>query len=237
MITLFTICYNEEVILPFFIKWYRDRFKDCKIVVYDNYSTDNTEKIALENNCEVIKYDSNGEIRDDLYLEIKNNCWKQAETDWVMIVDADEMLCIDENQLKNEQEIGTTIITFEGWNLITMSNDPDIIDLDLKVGSRAKQYDKYYLFNRTKIQEINYTAGCHWCNPIGKKVMSINTYLMCHFKALGLNYMVNRYKEFATRMSQQNLSKGWGVHYLDSSDTIRNNWEFYQTHPENKKVL
>ncbi len=60
---------------------------------------------------------------------------------------------------------------------------------------------------------------------------------MCHFKALGLNYMINRHGEFATRMSQQNLAKGLGFHYLDSAETIRNNWKFYQEHPDNKQVL
>lgn len=234
MLTIYTIAYNEKIMLPKFIEWYRDMFPDCKIVVYDNYSTDNTEKIAIDNNCEVIKYDSNGEIRDDLYLEIKNNCWKNAETDWVLVCDVDELVNINEEQLKQET---SSIISFEGWNLITMSDDPDIIDLNLNTGSRAPQYDKYYLFNKSKIKEINYSAGCHSANPQGEVRLSKTKYLMFHFKSIGLNYMINRHTEFATRMSQQNLKKGWGAHYLDSADTIRNNWKYYQTHPDNKKVL
>lgn len=235
MITLYTIAYNEEIMLPKFIEWYRERFSDCKIVVYDNYSTDNTERIALDNNCEVIKYDSNCEIRDDLYLEIKNNCWKEAETDWVLICDVDELVNINEAQLKAEDKC--SVVSFEGWNLITMSDDPDIIYLNLEIGSRAPQYDKYYLFNKTKIKEINYSAGCHYATPRGVVRLSKHKYLMYHFKAIGLNYMINRHIEFGKRMSKQNLEKGWGVHYLDSSETIRNNWKYYQTHPDNKKVL
>ena len=102
MITIYTICFNEELILPFFVKWYRKKFPNCRIIIYDNYSTDSTEKIALQNNCQVIKYDSNNQIRDDLYLNIKNNCWKDAETDWVLVCVVDELLDINQTQLIGE---------------------------------------------------------------------------------------------------------------------------------------
>ncbi len=237
MIEIFTICYNEEIILQKFIDHYRTRFPNCEITIYDNMSTDYSRQIAIKNGCRIIDYDSNNQIRDDLYLEIKNNCWKNANTDWVLIVDTDEFIYINEQQLKNEESLGKTIISFEGWNLITMSDNPDIIDLDLKCGSRAAQYDKSYLFNKKFIKEINYSAGCHYCTPKGKIQYSENKYLMCHWKALGLNYMINRHTEFGKRMSKQNLDKGWGVHYLYNSTQIRDNWKFYQEHPENKKIL
>ncbi len=237
LITIYSICYNEQVMMQFFINHYRNLFPNCRIVIYDNYSTDRTEEIALANGCEVIKYDSNNEIRDDLYLEIKNNCWKDATTPYVFIGDCDEIVFITQEQLLEEQSKGVTMIDFEGWNMITMSDDEDIIDLNLEVGSRAKQYDKAFIFNKLHLTEINYSAGCHYCSPIGNIKHSETKYLMCHFKALGLNYMINRHTHFATRMSQQNLAAGHAVHYLDSADTIRRNWKFYQTHPDNKKVL
>lgn len=81
MITVYTIAYNEERMLPFFIKWYRDRFPDCRIVLYDNQSTDNTVKICEDNNIEVITYFTNGEMRDSALRDIKNNCWKESLTD------------------------------------------------------------------------------------------------------------------------------------------------------------
>jgi len=34
--TIYTITYNEELMLPYFIRHYRLRFPNCKIVVYDN---------------------------------------------------------------------------------------------------------------------------------------------------------------------------------------------------------
>ncbi len=237
MIHIYTIAYNEEILMEFLINHYKKMFPNCTITVYDNQSTDRTKEIALDYGCEVIEYDSNNEIRDDLYLEIKNNCWKGQKEKWACIVDCDEILFINEEQLLEEENKGITLISFEGWNMITMSDDPDIIDLDLIVGSRATQYDKQYLFDTQQITDINYSAGCHYSNPVGDIEYSTDKYRMCHFKALGLNYMIKRHTEFGKRMSQQNLEKGWGFHYLDSAETIKNNWKFYQEHPDNKKVL
>ena len=59
-IDLYSICYNEEVILPYFIKHYSTFVSN--ITIYDNYSTDNSDNILKESNCNVIKYDSNNQI-------------------------------------------------------------------------------------------------------------------------------------------------------------------------------
>ena len=234
---LYALAYNEEVLIEKFILHYRDRFPNCAITIYDNQSTDRTKEIALSYGCQVMDHYTNNEIRDDLYLKVKNNCWKGQFEKWACIVDIDEFLYINQEQLLEEESKGVTLIDFEGWNMITMSDDEDIIDLDLTVGSRAVQYDKQYLFDAQQLTEINYSAGCHYCSPIGNIKHSETKYLMCHFKALGLNYMINRHTHFATRMSQQNLAAGHAVHYLDSADTIRRNWKFYQEHPDNKKLL
>ena len=42
-VTLYTICYNEQEMLPYFLNHY-SKMVD-KIVVYDNQSTDNSRKI------------------------------------------------------------------------------------------------------------------------------------------------------------------------------------------------
>ena len=98
MVTIYNISFNEEVILQKFIDHYKYQFPNCEIVIYDNQSTDKTKEIAIKNGCKVLEYDSNNQIRDDLYLEIKNNCWKKASTDWVLIVDTDEFIYISEEQ-------------------------------------------------------------------------------------------------------------------------------------------
>ena len=49
MITIFTIAYNESVLMKFMIDHYRSKFPNCRIVVYDNMSTDGCDKIASYN--------------------------------------------------------------------------------------------------------------------------------------------------------------------------------------------
>lgn len=232
MITVYTIAYNEEIILPFFIKWYKERFPNCKIVIYDNYSTDNTEKIALENNCEVIKYDTNNQLSDSKYLEIKNNCWKNAETDWVLICDADEFLDIKQEDLLKESG---TIVLSKGYNMYNIVGDETVENT--YYGVRAKQYDKFYLFNRQFVKEINYSPGCHNALPKGRIVFSDKKYLLFHYSHIGKQYMINRYKRNAERLSQENIKKGWGFHYKDSEKQIEDKFnvarEYYEKNKNN----
>jgi len=238
MLHIYTIAYNEEIILPYMIKHYRDRFPDCSITVYDNQSTDSTKQIALNNNCEVIEYDSENQVRDDLYLKIKNNCWKKQPERWALVCDVDEFLFIDIHELTHEQNRGNTMIKSEGWNMISTNPDPSIINFEeIKYGSRAPQYDKAYLFDTTALSEINYSAGCHYCNPVGKIQRSENAYKLLHYKAISEDYIVQRHLEFGRRMSKQNLSHGWGAHYLDSEETIRKNHKHFQTDPALIKIL
>src|SRR3989338_8384979 len=118
MITVYTLAYNEELLIQFMIDHYRTRFPGCRIVVNDNMSTDNTVKIARANGCQVIPYDTNNQIQDRRYMEIKNNCWKDAKTDWVLICDMDELLEINANQLKTEEKSGTTIVRSTFYTMV-----------------------------------------------------------------------------------------------------------------------
>ena len=218
-ITIYVITFNEEYVLPFFIKWYRDRFPNCKIVVYDNYSTDNTVKIALENNCEVIPYDTNNQLSDSKYLEIKNNCWKNAETDWVLIADCDELLDIKLEDLNTN----CTLFKAKGYNMCNVEELSNV--LDIKHGIEAEQYDKVLCFNKRYIKEINYSPGCHNCSPVGDVLYSYKTPKLLHMKFINEDYMVDRYKMFKNRMSEENIKKGWGVQYTNTEEIIRRDYK------------
>ena len=53
-IHLYSVCYNEEIILPYYLNHY-SKFVD-KITVYDNFSTDSSVEILKQNNVEVIPF-------------------------------------------------------------------------------------------------------------------------------------------------------------------------------------
>lgn len=212
MITVYTITYNEQLLIQFMIDHYRTRFPGCRIVVYDNISTDKTVKIALANGCEVIPYDTNNQIQDSRYIHIKDNCWKNALTDWVVVCDLDELLDINAAKLKKEEGAGTSIIRSEGYCMINMADNLDIAGM--QYGVRASGYDKVHVFNKQLISAINYTIGGHGCNPKGTITYSKRAYKLYHYMFINEGLTVEKFRTYSSRLSPENLKHGWGMHYL-----------------------
>lgn len=222
MITVYTITYNEKIFIQFMIDHYRKRFPGCHIVVYDNMSTDETVKIALANGCEVIPFDTDNQIQDSRYLKIKNNCWKKASTNWVLICDMDELLDINEMDLKKEEEKGTSIVKSKGYDMVNMEDNLDIANI--KYGLRDPNYDKACLFNKRFINEINYTVGGHGCNPIGTAQYSKRAYKLYHYLLISESLTVKEFQIYASRLSPENLEYGWGNHYLLTPEQIHDDY-------------
>jgi hypothetical protein len=224
MITLYIICYNEEPILPFAIKHYRERFPNCRIVIYDNESTDRSVEIANSNNCEVISFSTNGTFSDGKHLDIKNNCWKDSTTNWNIVCDCDELVDINQNDIIEENKAGTNIITFDGYSIVNY--DPETTLEDMKFGYYDPGYSKPYMFNKKYIKEINYEPGAHKADPIAHVDQnvknSVKTYKALHYKYLYPQYTIDRYKLCNDRLSEENIKNGWGIQYKMSKEDIIN---------------
>jgi glycosyltransferase involved in cell wall biosynthesis len=218
MITIFTMAYNEEVMLQFMIDHYRSRFPNCQIIIRDNQSTDRTVEIALSNNCEVLPYDTGGQIDDFKLRDLKNNCWKESKTDWVLVCDVDELLDINEEQLKNEAA-NFTIIKTQGYDMINMEDNFDLSSI--KYGSKDNNYSKSVLFNKQYIKEINYYCGAHNCTPSGTVLYSDNIYNLYHYKFINQDYLINRFKLTAQRLSEANKKSGMGAYNSDPEEKTR----------------
>ncbi len=218
-ITIYCVAYNEEVFLQYMIDFYKNRFTDCHIIIYDNESTDNTVKIALANNCEIRLHNTNNQHDDVKLTQLKNNCWKQSKTDWNIVCDIDELLNISSEQLKLEEISGTSIIRSEGWNMVNLENNYDFTNI--KYGTRVSQYDKSYLFNRRFISEINYVCGAHTADPVGTIKYSNDVYKLYHYHCINPDYLVARYQWTAKRLSQNNKKTGMGSYNLRTEAEIR----------------
>lgn len=224
MITVYTIAFNEEFMIKFMIDHYRKRFPNCNIVVYDNHSTDNTVDIAKANKCEVIPFDTENQINDRIYIEIKNNCWKKSKTDWVLVCDVDELLDISQTELDRERRLwGSTIIKTTGFDMVNLEKGISLPQI--KHGVRNIAYDKSCLFNTRFIKEINYKAGCHICNPEGIIKYSTKHYQLFHYRYLNADLLVKRYKTFFARLSDENKENDWGIQYLQTEEEIRTSFE------------
>jgi len=227
IIHLYAISYNEEVLMPHFIKHYSS-FCD-KLYIYDNFSNDMTAEICSTNpKVELLQFDSGGEIHDDIYLTIKNNIWKRSRgiADFVIVCDIDEFLyhnnLIEElNQLKLN---GITLIKPIGFHMISESlpiTENDLFE-DFKMGVRAENFDKIICFDPNKIDEINYQYGAHTCYPLGAIKYSNKIFKLLHYKFLNLNYLIIRYNLMSNRLSKFNKIKKLGIHYSYSRRKIKN---------------
>lgn len=95
----YVLCYNEMLLMPYIIDYWK-RYVD-KVIVYDNESTDGSKEFLKQFDwIEVRTYVSNNELNDAIYLDIKNNVWKEAKqnnVDFVIVSDFDEVLYTSKN--------------------------------------------------------------------------------------------------------------------------------------------
>ena len=78
-VDVYVLCYNESKLVPFALDYWA-KFA-TNVYILDNGSTDNTiELLKAESrfNIEIIPFDSNNELNDAIYLELKNNIWKKS---------------------------------------------------------------------------------------------------------------------------------------------------------------
>lgn len=214
-ITVHTLCYNEALMIKFFIDHYRTRFPNCHIVVYDNKSTDNTVEIAKANDCEIRQMDTGGVADEEICLNIKNNCWKNAKTNWCVVADTDEMLSINSEELNHEDTFGATKIQSEAWQMVNLQDNLDLASIDR--GWREPNnyryclaYDKELLFNKKYIQEINYNPGCHSNAAQGEIRGSSKKYPMLHYKYINQKVFVEKQRVNRARDTEKQRSHNWG---------------------------
>jgi len=224
---IFLLCYNEEILLPHTIHHYRKNIPDCKITIYDNESTDSSVKIARNLGCEIISWTSNNMLNEHMQQEIKNTCWKKIENSWVIVADMDEWLCVTANDLQEEREKGTTILTIKGYNVIGQSIKEKLEDVDLhnlNQVARNEFEDKNICFYVNDIKDINYNLGAHHCSPAGNVKFSNTCYIIKHMEYLGLPFIINKIKkryERTSEMRKQNIA----IHYTDDVDKIKRNYD------------
>ena len=209
----YTLCYNEEIILPFFLRHYLS-FCD-EVVVYDNGSTDNSVKIVNSfKNTRVVRYNA-GELRDDLHVTMKDNIWKEARGrfDFVVVVDSDEFIYAPQMKkllafCKNE---GKTILYPKGYEMVGEALPPDtgMIYDHIKKGVPNKIYNKCAIFDPNKIKEIRYAPGAHKIAPKGRvRYFSSPELKLLHYKFLSKERYLNKIKD--GRQSEDNRKKNYG---------------------------
>lgn len=228
-IYIITICWNESLFLPFFLEYYS--FVD-KIIIYDNFSSDNSIDIIKKYpNTEYNYYNTNEKIRDDIYLEIKNHSWKQYrnQADWIFIIDIDEIIYHPQGILNyletlNKNEIA--MLQCYGFEMFEptfyqQESTKGLLERCNK-GTPTAILNKACIINPKLVEETNYLAGCHqnYAKVKGKVIQDPNL-KMLHYKFIvPLQLLIQRYQQMAKRLSRENIENGWGFHYANIEKLI-----------------
>ena len=226
IIYVYVVCYNEEFILPYFLKHYDFA---TKIFIYDNCSSDNSVEIALKDpRCEIIYF--NSMFDDNINKNIKNNAWKQHrdECDYCIVVDMDEFMWYPTlyttlQKYKNKQII-FPLFNVSGINVVSDKpnyNKNDYLYNQIDMGYFNKSYSKKTMFCPYYIYDMNYTDGSHECKPIISYNIRKNPpmiYLL-HYKYIGgIERLKKRQNEYSKRISTYNKENNKGCHYFNLND-------------------
>jgi len=213
---IFILCYNEEILLPHTVAHYRANIPDCHIIIYDNYSTDNSVAIAKLLNCAIVQWKSK-DLDDGKYIKIKNNCWKHIKNGWIICADMDEWLCITDNELLDEYIKGTTVLRIKGINMLGNSKHINLNDINLHTLSYGVDYileSKKLCFLVPDIKDVNYITGAHHAFFTGNIKYSKKIYINKHMEFLGLPYYLNKKKNRYNRLNNYKFQHFY-LKYID----------------------
>lgn len=222
----FILTWNREDAIHLTINHYK---KLGKVTIYDNFSDDRTREIAESLGADVRLYGRAGVLDDQVYVDIKNHCWKQSKADWVIVVDDDEILYhpllteILEQAVRNE----TTIFHTQGFSI--HSNSMPATDwLEIQTGVRDENYSKTVIFNPKALNDINYIYGCHQHRAKGRLVYGEDKLLLLHYRSVGgVERLLKRHREYEPRRQKSSVNMRWnlGGHYADSEEQKRREWK------------
>lgn len=235
-IDVYCLCWNEIKVLPFVIQYWK-RFAR-HVYVYDNGSDDGSLELLAQypDWITVIHYETNNTLNDIAYLQIKNNCWKVSDADWVCVCDMDECLYAKDifGEIEKLEKEGVNVISPQ-WCDVWGDKFPEYDETKLcheVIGgvnpSMQSHLHKCILFKPCDIKEINYGIGAHTCHPVGDnpKIDFLKDKLwLVHLKNLSADYRIERFKACAERLSDVNKKHGFGFHYNMKAEETRKEFE------------
>jgi hypothetical protein len=232
IIHLYALCWNEAQIIPFFLRHYRSLVD--RIHVYDNRSTDaSRELLAGDPAIDVTSFDIDGDSFVDTARRVCDEMWRESRgvADWVILVDMDEHLFHPDlrRYLEDCTVAGVTAIKTTGYEMMALSFPPIDALLAQTVTSgvrNAVAFDKFSIFNPNAIENTNFRPGRHESGPDGQVVWPARSEVkLLHYKKLGLDYLIARMAELRTGLRPGDIENGWGGHYLQTPERIREEFE------------
>jgi len=218
-IQVFSVCWNEERMLPFFFRHY-EGFSD-RIIIYDNQSTDRScDIISSHPLAELRHWNTNGFLNNSAMMAVKNTCWRNT-TDWTIVVDIDEFVYYPHLRALLAKPDTPPAIKCVGCQMVSEQwpqTDSQLTDV-VRNGIPCHYFDKVSLFDASRVKFINYGPGCHESLPIlhdgTQAIVKKTPVKLLHYKFLSRSWVVERYAQLHARRSEQDIVHGYATHYLD----------------------
>ena len=236
VIHLYSICWNEEKMLPFFFKYY-DKCVD-RYIFFDDKSDDRTiELINQHPRAEVRPFpESNNDSFVLSAQSVHNHCWKESRgnADWVIITPVDEFLYHPDiiNFLIKCKTKKITAVPALGYQMLSEvfpDNNSDLIT-EVPNGTPWEEMNKLSLFDPHEIKETNFQLGRHEANPQGNiKYPRQDELLNLHFKYLSFNFLLERHKQLLHKLRCTDIKNNWGVQYKFSEEELRKKWNEFES--------
>jgi len=217
------IARDDATIFPYTARHYTG-FCD-RVVLHDFSSTDGTLDIAKQFGVEVVNEGNPEKFDDRDNTRVKNECWLGTDADWVMVVDADELIyfpCGVQNTLDAYIRQGVAVAKPHGFEMLHTAwptTTGQIYD-EVKYGARLVDYDKPVLFTPRLVEKIQFSEGAHVCNGIllknGNRTPTPTAYTeppadLLHFHHVGpIEWIASRYDIRTARHSEANTRNHWG---------------------------
>jgi glycosyltransferase involved in cell wall biosynthesis len=221
-IETYILAHQEEKLLPYTMRHYT-QFSD--VILMEGHSTDRTVEIAESYGARIMKVNTGNQVNDQIYLEIKNNCWKESKADWVIICDCDEFI-YHPNIKEYLSKTTSTIFRPRLFNMYSEefpTGEGQIYD-EVKYGVDGG--GKTNLFRPDQVVEINYLPGCHNAKPEGNIRLDLHSEILTlHFKNLSRQYVIDRNAYLFNRLSDINKLYKWGWHVGKGAEAVNQDFD------------
>lgn len=235
------VCYNEDLILTYALRHYKTFAS--RIVVHDAGSTDRSRAVCEEFGVEIQDWDAGAKINDELLRILKETCWNGTDAQWVIVVDADELVYFPSGvaqTLTKYASMNVPIVKCKGFEMESPSLPSGSGQIYEEINHGApddRWYGKPCLLRPSLLRSVHFSHGAHEADGELKNrarfrprmATSPAVYLL-HYKHIGsVERIGERYDGNRARFSDMNKKHGWGwqgqgiVHAKQKRDLILKN--------------
>ena len=228
-INVYTFCYNEEVVIPFAIDYWK-RFAN-HVYVFDNMSTDHSRFLLSQYDFITI-YDRHTEnsINNYTMRDLKNSCWKHDDADFVVVCDMDEFLYSPDimREFETMKQNNYTVCKPRYYYNTICETIPihgnGLYHTQCDGGTTV--LPKTLIIDPKQITDINYSIGSHCAYPKGNVsyYRDNNFYAFHANNSLSLDYKIQRYAMLNNRRREYEKEKLLSMHYGKSEYELQQRW-------------